>query len=56
MNTQIHRKQVVVLALSTLLAVVSYWIPLSSESQALKPAAQTTQPAPIDSTTVLAAR
>jgi hypothetical protein len=37
MNTLIPRKHLIVLALSTVLAIVSYWIPLPRESQALQP-------------------
>lgn len=33
MNTQIHRKQIVILILSMMLAIVSYWIPLPSGYQ-----------------------
>lgn len=33
MNTQIHRKQIVMLILSMALAIVSYWIPLPPESR-----------------------
>jgi hypothetical protein len=56
MNTPINRKQIVVLALSAVLAVVSYWIPLSPESQALNPVTQATPSTLIDSTPVLASR
>jgi hypothetical protein len=33
MNTQIHRKQIIILVLAMALAAVSYWIPLPQQSQ-----------------------
>ncbi|HPF59026.1 MAG TPA: hypothetical protein P5149_13255 [Candidatus Competibacteraceae bacterium] len=33
MNTQIHRKQIIILVLAMALAAVSYWIPLPQKSQ-----------------------
>lgn len=57
MNTSIPRKHLVVLALSTVLAIVSYWIPLPRESHALQPElSQAAQSMLGDSNTLLAKR
>lgn len=36
-NLEIQRKQIIVLALSIVLAFASYWIPLPREPQVVKP-------------------
>lgn len=53
MNTQIHRKQIVILILSMVLAIVSYWIPLPSGYQRLNSELpeMTARPAPMESVT-----
>ncbi|CDH47092.1 hypothetical protein [Candidatus Contendibacter odensensis] len=53
MNTQIHRKQIIILILSMMLAIVSYWIPLPSRYQGLNPDSpeMATRPVPVESVT-----
>ncbi len=54
MNTQIHRKQIIMLILSMALAVGSYWIPLPPESHTLHAARVpevVAQPTTMESTT-----
>ncbi len=52
MNTQIHRKQLIMLVLSMALAIASYWIPLPPESHMLNPelSKATAHPAPVEPT------
>jgi hypothetical protein len=53
MNTQIHRKQIIILILSMVLAIVSYWIPLPSGYQRLDPglSERAAGPVPVESVT-----
>lgn len=53
MNTQIHRKQIIILILSMVLAIVSYWIPLPSGYQRLNQGSpeMAARPIPVESET-----
>jgi hypothetical protein len=54
MNTQIHRKQIIILILSMVLAIVSYWIPLPSGYQRLDQGLSevAARPEPVESATL----